>query len=125
MTHADAYRRHDADRRFLMSREWRERIRPRQLGMQPLCEFCQMMGRVRKADHVDHIERPKGRRELQISFSNFRSLCVDCHARKTAWERRADGTDLVIGHDTAGWPITITSGGGIQSENRVAAKPAP
>ncbi len=111
MSHADAYRRDDPDRRFLQSRIWREKIRPRQLARQPLCEHCAVLGIVRQADHVDHIKRPFGERKLQTDPDNFQSLCRPCHGRKSAWERSGSTKPLVLGRTADGWD-TITAPGG-------------
>lgn len=106
MTHADAYRRDDPDRRFLQSREWRERLRPRQLEAQPLCEWCLSLGQIAPAAHVDHVRRPRGDRTLQRSPQNFQSLCVNHHGLKSAWERQGHGRPLVIGSAVDGWSVT-------------------
>src|SRR5262245_27161448 len=107
LKHPDKYRADDPDRKFLQSREWRERIRPRQLGNQPACEHCLLMGYVAIAESVDHIIRPKGDYVLQRSSDNFVSLCNVHHQQKSLWERRSDGKPLVLGYDKDGWPVTI------------------
>ena len=104
---ADRARADDPDRKFLQSREWRERIRPRWLDQHPACEWCRLLGHVRQADHVDHIIRPKGDRDLQRATSNFRSLCVHHHQQKSLWERRTDGRPLRIGAGRDGWPVEV------------------
>ena len=109
--HADSYRASDPDRRFIQSREWRERIRPRQLDRQPLCEHCRELGLIVAASQVDHIIRPKGNRALQRAFSNFQSLCAEHHARKSRWERGTSKRPLRIGVDAkTGWPIELLDG---------------
>lgn len=110
MTYADRYRKDDPDRRFLQSREWRERIRPRQLIRQPLCEHCQALGRAVVADQVDHVKRPFGDRLLQRDPQNFQSLCAQCHGRKSKWERSRSGKPLYIGTRADGHPVTAPEG---------------
>lgn len=105
----DSYRRDDPDRRFLQSRLWREKLRPMQLGREPRCEFCKVLDKVVAAEHVDHIERPKGDRRLQTSFTNFRSLCATHHGMKSSWERSGKTKPLVIGTRLDGWPVTINN----------------
>lgn len=114
MSHADAYRRDDADRRFLQSREWRERLRPRQLSREPLCRFCFALGIVRAAQQVDHIRRPKGDRALQRAVDNHQSLCVECHSRKSKWERGPKDLPLTIGFSPEGWMVTWRPETGIE-----------
>jgi 5-methylcytosine-specific restriction enzyme A len=108
--YADAYRRDDPDRRFLQSREWRERIRPRALFTEPLCRFCRHLGVVKEAEHVDHIRRPKGDKTLQRDPNNFQGLCAEHHLLKSNWERAGRNKPLTIGYDRDGWPVTIRGG---------------
>lgn len=100
-------RRDDPDRKFLQSREWRERIRPRQLERQPLCEFCQKLGTLTVAESVDHIIRPRGDPVLQRDTDNFRSLCHNCHLAKSNWERHHGDKPFRLGVGLDGWPIDI------------------
>jgi hypothetical protein len=114
MTHADRYRADDPDRRFLQSREWRERIRPRQLRHEPLCTFCIALGEIKIAEQVDHIRRPRGDRQLQRDPANFQSLCAAHHQMKSLWERRVEATGkaevLIIGHRPDGWRVEAPGG---------------
>lgn len=115
MTHADRYRSDDPDRKFLQSREWRERFRPRQLSLEPLCRFCIALGDVTViAEQVDHIKRPRGDRMLQRDYNNFQSLCATHHQMKSLWERRVErrgrDEDLVIGHSRTGWRVVAPGG---------------
>jgi 5-methylcytosine-specific restriction enzyme A len=122
VTYADRYRADDPDRKFLQSREWRERIRPRQLSRQPLCEHCKALERTVIAEHVDHVQRPRGDHRLQRDFSNFQSLCVTCHGRKSKWERSGTKQPLYIGTRADGW-IVEAPGGRIESPDRFADQP--
>ncbi|MEC9342735.1 MAG: hypothetical protein VYD64_02700 [Pseudomonadota bacterium] len=108
--HCDKYRANDPDRRFLQSREWRERIRPRQLAAEPLCRFCAALGQIEPAAHVDHIKRPRGDRALQRDFANFQSLCVVHHMQKSKWERGDRARPLAIGTTLDGWPVLAMGG---------------
>lgn len=115
MSYADRYRADDPDRRFLQSREWRERIRPRQLSNFPFCSFCLALGHIAPlATQVDHITRPRGDRALQRDPENFQSLCADHHLLKSDWERRCEARGkietLVIGYDRHGWRIEAPGG---------------
>lgn len=115
MTYADRYRSDDPDRRFLQSREWRERIRPHQLNREPLCRFCMAMGDLASiATQVDHITRPRGDRALQRDPANFQSLCGPHHQTKSLWERRVEKSGrpetLVIGYTVTGWRIEAPGG---------------
>lgn len=115
MTHADRYRADDPDRRFLQSREWRERIRPLQLSREPFCRFCVAMGDMLTiAAQVDHIKRPRGDRRLQRDPENFQSLCFPHHQMKSMWERRCEARGklepLLIGYRADGWRVEATGG---------------
>ena len=123
MIHSDAYRRDDPDRKFLQSREWRERIRPRQLDREPLCRFCRALGHVEVAKHVDHIQRPKGDWQLQRDPENFQSLCVPHHMSKSKWERGDTSKPLVIGSTQDGWEVVKAVGGTLKVE--IAADDQP
>jgi len=61
---------------------WR-RVRAMHLRSEPLCRMCQAAGRVTLATMVDHIVpiRDGGER---LDDDGLQSLCVDCHAAKTA-----------------------------------------
>jgi 5-methylcytosine-specific restriction protein A len=114
MTYKDAYRRDDPDRRFLQCREWREHIRPRQLEREPLCRFCLALGRKVRADHIDHIKRPRGDYRLQRDPANFQSLCSSHHAQKSRWERGDMRRQLCIGVQVDGWLVFADEGGTIE-----------
>lgn len=112
--HRDRSRAADPDRKFLQSRIWREKIRPRQLNREPLCRFCTALGRTTIAAQVDHIKRPRGDHTLQRDPANFQSLCAEHHAAKSSWERtnERNGTNapLIIGHSIDGWRIEAPGG---------------
>lgn len=61
-------------------RDWRDRIRPRQLSREPLCEFCKEQGRIEPATEVDHIDGDPWNDDPY----NLRSLCKPCHSGRTA-----------------------------------------
>jgi len=67
---------------------WR-RLRIHQLNAHPLCEACQAEGRVRAAEHVDHIVplADGGTHDP----GNLQSLCAECHGRKSQAEGRRKG----------------------------------
>ena len=122
MTYADRYRRDDPDRRFLQSREWREKIRPSQLAREPLCRFCRALGHVTLAEQVDHITRPRGDRTLQRDPENFQSLCAPHHGAKSKWERGDTSKPLILGTPADGWPVHC-HGGTINLEDAHADQP--
>jgi 5-methylcytosine-specific restriction protein A len=106
-SYADAYRLDNPDRKFLWSRTWREKLRPMQLEKRPLCEYCRLVGKVTKAQEVDHIRRPGGDWALQRDPENFRSLCGTCHKAKTNWESRGDRKKYIELRDAEGWFVRI------------------
>jgi 5-methylcytosine-specific restriction protein A len=84
-------------RKFIKSYEW-QTIRGYHLQRNPLCVMCKDKGRVRQAEHVDHIEKCVDDPRLQRDLSNLRSLCAECHrVRHGAKPKRTIGLD--------GWPI--------------------
>lgn len=90
-------------------RPWQRR-RARWLEANPLCARClgENPPRVEAAVQVDH-RTPlfKGGADDE---SNFQSLCLDCHKRKTAEDLAGSGA-RVAGYDEAGWPIPLPENG--------------
>lgn len=81
---ADALRGSRQDRGY--GAEWertRKRILSRDKG---LCQVCLRSGRYRPARHVDHVV-PKFEGGSDDD-SNLQSICLGCHAEKTAEEAR-------------------------------------
>lgn len=76
-----------AIRKIRNSRRWRDQVRPRQLRDFPYCVCCDALGRLREATQVDHIV-PLSEGGEPYEPSNLQSLCIHCHARKTAEENR-------------------------------------
>lgn len=76
--------------------DWR-RLRAAFLLKNPLCLFCEEAGRVTEATVVDHIISFADRPELRLAWDNLRSLCKDCHDRRTA-------RDQAFGGRAARWP---------------------
>jgi 5-methylcytosine-specific restriction protein A len=89
----------DPDRKFLQTRDWRDRIRPAQMAREPLCRHCKERGLLVPAEQVDHIIPPRGDPHLQRSFENMASLCTSCHAVKTRGKP-------IKGCDSEGWPLS-------------------
>jgi 5-methylcytosine-specific restriction protein A len=65
------------------SKQW-QILRRQQLHSFPLCYDCLQIGIVKEACIVDHIKAHKGNRTLFYDKSNLRSLCTNCHNKKTA-----------------------------------------
>lgn len=62
------------------------RLSKKKRTVDPFCEQCLEDGRYKQADVVDHImELKDGGKPYE--WSNLRSLCHGCHARKTADEK--------------------------------------
>jgi 5-methylcytosine-specific restriction enzyme A len=63
---------------------WR-RLRDQKLMDNPICELCEMKGRVTQTEEIHHIkpfEISKGREELELlafDYDNLISLCIPCH----------------------------------------------
>lgn len=73
-------------------RYWRDRIRPAQLRRKPVCEHCEVSGKITIATDVDHIDGDP----TNNSIDNLQSLCHSCHSIKTA---KCDGS---FGHGRGG-----------------------
>jgi 5-methylcytosine-specific restriction enzyme A len=56
------------------------------LGSNPICTSCKADGVLKGAEVVDHIKPHKGNYELFWDMSNWQSLCVQCHNRKSSQE---------------------------------------
>lgn len=80
------------------SRAWRKR-RAEQLRHEPLCRYCQRIGKVTEATVADHIEPHRG--DLTKFAGPIQSLCKPCHDSVKA---REEGGNPIIGCDEAGWP---------------------
>ena len=63
-------------------------IRARELTRQPLCQCCQLAGRVTLAQHVDHVTPWKRIGAHAFTIGPFQSLCGPCHSVKTGLETR-------------------------------------
>ncbi|MDB5597394.1 MAG: endonuclease [Hyphomicrobiales bacterium] len=73
--------------------------RLRRLTSEPLCVDCKAAGSVKAAEVVDHIvPLAKGGDDID---SNCRSLCHDCHRKRTA-EQFGFKSKQTVGDD--GWP---------------------
>jgi 5-methylcytosine-specific restriction enzyme A len=51
------------------------------LAKHPLCNVCKKPGKV-----VDHVVPHRGNKELFWDVSNWQTLCIKCHNRKTVLE---------------------------------------
>jgi 5-methylcytosine-specific restriction protein A len=69
--------------RLYDSQAWRD-ARDGFLTEHPLCADCENRGLVVSAEVVDHVIPHKGDHGLFWDRSNWRSLCITCHNRKTA-----------------------------------------
>ena len=63
--------------------DWRA-AREIKLAHDPLCQDCEAAGRAADAVEVHHLAKITDRPDLRLRLSNLRSLCTDCHARRTA-----------------------------------------
>ena len=71
---------------FYRSRAWRS-LRAMKLYHNPLCECCMENGQLTQAKVVDHVI-PINLGGEPMDISNLKSLCIRCHNRKSAKERR-------------------------------------
>jgi len=73
------------NRKVYDSSMWRNKVRPAKLKNTPFCEFCDVEGRLTEAKEVDHI-KPISEGGEPFELYNLQSLCVSCHAKKSAKE---------------------------------------
>ena len=73
-------------RYFYGTAQW-QKLRDRYITQHPLCEMCEKRGLVVEGKEVDHIvELQEGGDKLDPN--NLMTLCIRCHRRKTAEEKR-------------------------------------
>ena len=66
--------------------QW-QRLRKHQLAIEPLCRFCQQLGKVKPATVVDHVVPHRG--DVNAFFLGaLQSLCKPCHDRLKQHEER-------------------------------------
>lgn len=67
---------------FYGSTRWKK-CRRNYLSLHPICERCQQLGKVNKADHVHHkiYLNTESYRDPMVSlnYDNLEALCFDCH----------------------------------------------
>ena len=98
-------RRNHPDAQFLRTEQWKK-IRLMQLGRQPLCEDCLLLGVTTKGEEVDHVQVPNGDVRLQRDLANLRTLCKNHHSMKTRADQRAGDRKRIIGYNAeSGFPI--------------------
>lgn len=85
----------------LYSSKW-ARLRALFLQANPLCRYCERLGRTTAATVVDHVKPHRGDPVLFWRQSNWQGLCDPCHNRVKQHEERG-GIDSACGTD--GWPI--------------------
>jgi 5-methylcytosine-specific restriction protein A len=72
--------------------DWRK-FRLGVLSRNPLCLFCEQIGKVVPATDVDHIQTIQSRPDLRLDESNVRPLCHSCHSSRTARDQRWGGRE--------------------------------
>lgn len=70
--------------KFYNSKRWR-RLSTAFRMENPLCAECERKGIMRQGQHVDHII-PINQGGPAWDWDNLQTLCLSCHARKTARE---------------------------------------
>lgn len=86
--------------RLRSSAQW-QKVRAKKLAQNPLCERCEELGRTVVAQQVDHIvpivqllrrwpaHLVESRTPAEVfDFRNLCAICVPCHSKKSAEERR-------------------------------------
>lgn len=63
------------------------KVRMLKLRRNPLCEDCYERGRHVPARQVHHMKPIERYPELRLNLDNLKSLCIRCHAKRTAKRR--------------------------------------
>ena len=90
-----------ATKSLYKTKSW-QRLRYYQLQKEPMCRFCQQVGRVVAANVVDHIIPHRGDSALFHDKDNLQSLCAACHDRH---KQRQEKSGRVVGNDADGMPL--------------------
>lgn len=96
------------------SRPWRHlystkrwhRLRWHQLQREPLCRFCDALGKVTAAGVVDHKTPHKGDEALFFDEENLQSLCKTCHDSSKQIQEKSGS---LPGCDASGMPLDPNS----------------
>ncbi len=107
------------------SRQW-QRLRDQQLSEDPLCWYCEQIGKVAVANTVDHITPHNGDEALFFDHNNLRSSCKRCHDSIAAVKDRvgyAPGVGLNGMPVDAGHPFYSGGKGGGKSLESTAPRP--
>lgn len=75
------------NRKIYDSVKWRGKdgVRQKKINLTPYCEFCDKVGILTEAREIDHI-KPISEGGEPFDIENLQSLCVSCHAKKSAKE---------------------------------------
>lgn len=82
------------------SSRWRKK-RATQLQREPICRFCERLGRVEPAVIADHIEPHRGD-PIKFWSAELQSLCMTCHS---STKQRMENGKVVQAIGLDGWPI--------------------
>ena len=105
----------ETDREY-KSAVW-QTIRAGQLSKQPLCQSCQLAGRVTLGVHVDHVIPWRAIGPTGFTNNRFQTLCQPCHSQKTGLEQRG-----IFRHYTDPAPVDYSPG---DWPRALADNPAP
>ena len=70
---------------FYHTPAWRK-VRKIYIQKHPICEECERNGFITPAKVIDHII-PIRKGGAKLNFSNLQSLCIQCHASKSARDK--------------------------------------
>ena len=87
--------------RLYDTRRWR-RASKAFLARNPLCRYCEQVGKTRLAQVVDHIKPVSEAPELAMDQDNWQPLCATCHNAVKQAEEKGGG---VRGCDVNGVPL--------------------
>ena len=86
--------------RLYRTKAW-HRLRAITLRDNPLCVYCEQLGRLEPATVVDHVVPHKGDEGLFFN-GELASMCKSCH---DGAKKRLEMSGRLVGHDAAGGPL--------------------
>lgn len=87
--------------RLYRTKAW-HRLRTITLRDNPLCVYCEQLGRLTPATVVDHVVPHKGDEGLFYDQGNLQSLCKPCHDSVKA---RQEARGVLVGSNENGYPV--------------------
>jgi len=99
----DSEQRDPKHKTFYNSEVWKKVRRLALVRDNHCCVKCREEGKVVRASHVDHIQELQDSWELRAEITNLQALCVPCHNKKTADEKKKRAKNHPLGRISRGF----------------------